>query len=138
MKTHNVYFGCALKASSEEYKQFVTEVKARLRSELGLNIMEFLVGPGTTPEMVFQNDIIGCVAKCDFMIADFTHPSTGLGYEVATVIEKYGKQVIGLAQRREDVSRLILGISHPQFSFDTYATVDDVVKVVRGRMAKIL
>jgi hypothetical protein len=60
------------------------------------------------------------------MIAVCDYASNGLGYEMATMIEKHGKPVLAVAHKNAVVSRLILGIDSSCFEFVRYDNLDEV------------
>jgi hypothetical protein len=133
-KSISIYFGCALKHAPEDYKESIRSLKDKLSTLEGIEILEFVVKPGATPKEVYENDITQHVMNCDLMIADFSHPSLGLGYEVATMIEKRNKTVIGFAHKDAKVSSLILGIQNKNFSFQTYSDMSEIFDLVKLKL----
>jgi len=80
---------------------------------------------------VYERDIEWLDA-CDLLIADASGSSYGVGFEVGYVLgrsESTGKRVVLLyrADRRDKVSRLIVGNAHPRCSVVPYASADDLV-----------
>jgi len=133
-----IYVGCALKNAPEEYKEYIASFKEKLRSIEGVTILDFINNPNATPKEIYRNDIHGCVADCDLMIADFSHPSLGLGYEVSTMLEKRNMPVIGIAHKDAIVSFLILGIINDNFSYDTYGSVAEMFEIAENKIQKFL
>jgi dTMP kinase len=130
MKKLKIYVSCALKHASESYKNMIAEFKKRLAAETGHEILEFVTNPDQkTPEEIYDNDIPKCVMISDVIIADLTHPSTGLGYEMATKIELQMGRVIGLAKEGTEISKFILGV--PNFSVRYYQGLDEMVALAK-------
>ena len=125
-----VYVGCAiLGLGDSERKVFLKKVvllKDLIRAQ-GFEVMEFIGRMDAPSREVYQNDIVECVGTCDGMLAICDHPSTGMGYELATVIEKRGLPVLAVARTGSVVSKVILGISKPNFRFERY---NDLLKDV--------
>jgi len=81
---------------------------------------------------VYERDIEWLDA-CDLLIADASGSSYGVGFEVGYVLgrsEATGKRVVLLyrADRRDKVSRLIIGNAHPRCSVVPYGSADDLVE----------
>lgn len=133
----SIYVGCALKHATEEYKDSIRLLKDRLSELDNVKVLEFVVNQNATPREIYENDIEGCVASCDFMIAEFSYPSTGLGYEVSVMIEKLNKPVFGFAHKDAVVSSLIVGIKNKNFSFCTYSDMDEVLDIVKEKISSI-
>jgi short-subunit dehydrogenase len=70
------------------------------------------------------------VAICDFA-------SLGLGYELASAVEKYHKPVIAAAKTDEKITRLVQGIDSPDFRFVRYDSLDELVVHVKEVDGKI-
>jgi hypothetical protein len=130
-----LYVGCALTYLPKGAESF-PDMVAELRKELGKNfeVMEFwnAIHPSAgTPLDVYTHDIKNSVMKADCMLAICDHPSLGLGYELATAVEKQGIPVLAMAHKDARVSRLILGINHPNFTFAYYSSVQDIIAKAR-------
>ena len=78
------------------------------------------------PNQIFEHDIDYCVRVADFILAIADFPSTGLGYEVGTMVEKYGKPVLAVAHRNSAVSGIVTGNTRPNFEFLRYDDVSEV------------
>lgn len=81
-----------------------------------------------TPQEIYDYDIRKCVMKADCMLAICDYPSIGLGYEMATAIEKIGIPVLAVAHKDAIVGRLIRGIDHKNFNFLYYNSVNKIIK----------
>jgi nucleoside 2-deoxyribosyltransferase len=122
----NVYVGCALKKSSEEYRDFVTEFKSSLQDLPDINVMEFLGLTAGTATDVYTVDL-GNVRDCDAMIAMIDEPSIGLGMEIqyATSLKK---QLLCLNRTGNDVTRMVIGASElGLLNLETYDDEEDAL-----------
>jgi nucleoside 2-deoxyribosyltransferase len=79
---------------------------------------------------VFERDL-AWLAACDVLVAEASGSSYGVGFEVGYVLaraEASGQRVLLLydAARRQAVSRMISGNTHPACKVLAYATLDEV------------
>jgi hypothetical protein len=70
-----------------------------------------------------------CVKNCDMLIAEVSHPSIGLGIEIATALS-LGKKVLALAKPEALVSRMVLGIDNQNFQFHRYQTIEEIISKI--------
>ena len=125
-----LYVGCAIsglpQAEKEKFLGMITELKDTLRGHF--EVLDFLTATNTngTPTEIYIRDIVECVEHADYMLAICDYPSTGLGYEMATAIEKRGIPVLAMAHRTSNVSKLIIGITAKNFHFIQYDSIDEV------------
>lgn len=131
-----LYIGCALTwampgPEPEEFTTFRTEVREliqHLKKTGTYDILEFVgLSGGRSPaecRNVYQYDVHQCVGQCDVFLAICDWPSLGLGYELSTAVEKRGIPTLAVARRDVNVTRLVLGIDHPEYRFRSY----DVLK----------
>ena len=129
-----IYVGCALTHASEEFKQGVESLKIELRKDF--EVLEFLGLVAGTAQDVYQWDIHNCVEKCDILVAITDHPSLGLGYEMATAVEKLRKPTLALAHTDAKIGRIILGIEQPHYRFERYNSLQDIPALVKAFAAK--
>jgi len=129
-----IYVGCALTEASEDFKKMVAEFKLRLKTE-SLEVLEFIGLVDGTPTDVYRHDIFDCVGNADLMIAICDQPSTGLGYELCEALRVRNIPVLGVAKEGARVTRLVLGIDHPKFSFERYVSDDDLLRLARTKIA---
>ena len=92
-----------------------------------------------TERAVYQRDIEWLEA-CDILIADASGSSFGVGFEVGYVLgrsDRAEKRVILLyrADRRDQISRLIVGNAHPRCRVVPYATVAELAASVISMIA---
>jgi len=83
---------------------------------------------------VYERDI-DWLESCDVLIADASGSSYGVGFEVGYVLgraDRTDQRVVLLyrADRRDKVSRLIVGNAHPRCRVVAYATPDDLTREV--------
>ena len=129
-----LYIGCALTRlpaeKEKDFLQMLVEIKLGLKDNF--EIVQFIgvtgLAPDATPAEVYIHDIKNSVIKADCMLAICDYPSLGLGYEMATAVEKQGIPVLALARKDTLVSKLIRGIDHESFRFVYYDSVDDIVQ----------
>jgi nucleoside 2-deoxyribosyltransferase len=90
-----------------------------------------------TERAVYERDIAWLEA-CDVLIADASGSSFGVGFEVGYVLgrsDRTDQRVVLLyrADRRDRISRLIVGNSHPRCDVIEYENPDDLaVRVSKG------
>ena len=132
-----LYVGCALTHAPEEFRQRISALKDRLRGDY--EVLDFfwnLNKPGT-PKDIYEWDINKCVAECDAFLAVCDFPSLGLGYEMATVVEKLSKPTLAVAQADAKVGRIILGINQPHFRFARYTSLDEIPSMLNNFIAEM-
>jgi len=83
-----------------------------------------------TERAVYERDI-AWLEMCDVLIADGTGSSFGVGFEVGYVLgrsDRTGQQVVLLyrADRRDQISRLIVGNAHARCDVIEYENPDDL------------
>ena len=127
-----LYIGCALTHLPKEKKVAFLQMIKNLKKELGktFEILEFLGGgdvSSASPLEVYTHDIKNSVMKADCMLAICDHPSLGLGYEIATAVEKQGIPVLAVAHNDFFISRLIRGVDHKNFTFFHYNSEEEIV-----------
>ena len=133
-----LYIGCSLTHAPEEFTDMVENLKVLLRKEY--EVLDFLGlekdSPTSTPTDVYKWDIQKCVSMCDMFVSICDCPSIGLGYEMATALEKYSKPILGLAMEKSKVSRLVIGIDHPMYAFKYYKTQEDIIALIKEKELK--
>lgn len=141
MKKIKVYVGCALTYAPEEYKKDIETFKGYLQKLPNVELLDFMdVEKGTSYD-VYKHDIHTCVGKCDFFIAECSHPSTGLGWELGTAVEKLGIPVLAVARKDIRVTRLVRGSEcdlNPNFKLKYYDSIDELVDLARQKIDSLL
>ncbi len=128
-----LYIGCALTNLPEdkkaEFLQLIESIKKELKKDF--EILEFWSATHEwsvgTPQDIYKYDIRDCVMKTDCMLSICDYPSLGLGYEIATAVEKMGIPVLAVAHKDSTVTRLIRGIDHKNFNFFYYNSADEII-----------
>ena len=84
------------------------------------------VDRGVTPEEIYRRDT-ALLEEAEVLVAEVSHPSLGVGFEIAYALLK-GKKVIALCEesRLSRTSALIRGIQHPNFRLLAYRDPKDL------------
>jgi hypothetical protein len=130
-----IYIGCSLTHAPAEFKQAVEDLKVRLRPEY--EVFDFLGLEKGTDQDVYNWDIHQCVEKCDLFLAICDHASLGLGYELGSAIEAFKKPVLAVAHTDAYISRLVVGIDSPLFSFERYSDLSEIEAVIRSKLKSV-
>jgi len=85
---------------------------------------------------VYERDV-AWLESCDMLIADASGSSFGVGFEVGWVLANSGRTsqrvlLLYRADRRDRISRLIVGNAHPNCTVLPYSDATELVKRVRG------
>jgi nucleoside 2-deoxyribosyltransferase len=111
-----LYFGCALNHAPAHYRRQIEDFRSLLEKDF--TVLRFKGLQNGTPEEIFKHDI-EAVTNCDFLVADCSYPSLGLGFELGYAVEKR-KPIIVLAKQESLVSPLILGIRNVKNDFAVF------------------
>lgn len=129
-----VYVGCGLTSAPEDFKRFVASFKQALRTELGLEVFEFLGTLEGTPTDVYVTDLRN-VEDCDAFIAIVDEPSTGLGMELQHAIER-GKHTLCLASEGLTITRMVRGADElGKVKLVRYSDQDSALAATRAFLA---
>lgn len=129
-----IYVGCGLTHAPQSYKDGIEKLKKELGKKY--EVIDFLEPENGSDQDVFTHNSTGAKA-CDLMVADCSHASTGLGFEIATALNNY-KPVLGVAHQNAKVSRFVLGINNSLFSLIRYQNLDEVIDAVEKKLAGII
>lgn len=122
-----IYVAAALTLAPKVFAGSMAQVRTELAKEY--EILEFYgLGPGD-PKQIFHHDM-NCIKNCDFLVADCSYPAIGLGFEIATALQ-IDKPVLALAQQDAQVTRLILGIDHPLYTFLRYDNITEIPNLIK-------
>lgn len=151
-----IYFGCALLAGTEEYRQRITVFKKRLSDIPWILLYEFCTPlPGEAqsrllPHKIYENDIIDGVGQSLVVLGDLTYPSTGLGGELAIAMREHKVRTMMFACRftkmldgekvPTSVSKLWLGapFHNPNASFEWYEeSLDELFEKIISELSLI-
>ncbi len=116
MEKIKVYVGCGLTHAPSGYKEAIAIFKQQLSRVLWIEVLEFVtpnsVSSAPDSRHIYRNDIYECVGMAHAMIGDLSYPSTGLGWELGTAIEKHGIRVFMCMHKDATVSHLPIGAQH--------------------------
>ena len=130
----NIYFAGSItggRADVDLYAHIIAELSKYgevLTKHVGnKNITKF--GDPLPDKDIYERDL-EWLQKADVLVAEVTTPSTGVGYELAT-IESRGKPVLCLYRELPDrhLSGLIAG--NPNFQFEVYEDVAEVGPILQ-------
>ncbi len=122
-----VYLASSLTQSSGELKTIVEELKTKLRTACRM-FEYFGLGPGQAREVYLHDK--KCIDESDFVVAECSQPSLGVGYEIGYALSA-GKKVYAFAKEGIVVSRMIIGITDPNFTYQTYKNVDEIIETIK-------
>ena len=91
-----------------------------------------------TPQQVYQRDM-GWLAACDWLMAEVSGSSFGLGFETGYLLGATEKDVV-LFYRREvesKISLLITGNTHPRCTLVPYSDVEEIRAFIASRMTAV-
>jgi len=129
-----IYFSGSIRAGRADVS-FYAEI-IRLLKEHGTVLTEHIGDqaltdqgePGLTEEFIYERDM-GWLRAADALVAEVTHPSLGVGYEVAQA-EHLNKKVLCLyrPQTERKVSGMIKG--NRKMRVHPYQTMEEVRKIL--------
>lgn len=129
-----LYIACALtnlpSEKRNDFLQMISDLKTKLREHFEISEFLGVDDLGTqnafTPKEIYEHAIKKCVMEADCMLAICDYPAIGLGYEIATAVEKRGIPVLAMAHENSLVTRLIMGVEHKNFNFSYYDSLDEI------------
>jgi hypothetical protein len=124
MSKLTLYFGCPLAGLPFTHRTKMIALRDTLKNHF--EVLEFCPAE-TPPKEIYTHDIHHCVATADFMVAVCDKPSTGLGWEMTTMVEKHGKPVLALSADISKVSSLVQGVTNTCFELRSYSEVHDIL-----------
>jgi hypothetical protein len=132
------YIAYSFTHAPKDFLDEMANLKEQLKKEY--EILDFLDleknNPTSTAADVYKWDVKKCVAMCDMFVAICDHPAIGLGYELATALEKYSKPTLGIVKEGTKLTRLVEGIDHPMYTFKRYSTTEDIVNAIKEKELK--
>jgi len=141
----NIYLACTVRGDRGAVNA-LRELAAELESAGHVILTRHLLDDGVdaaeaalSERQVYERDIQWLTAA-DVLIADASGSSFGVGFEVGWVLadaERTNRRVLLLyrADRRDQISRLIVGNAHPRCTRVAYADADDLARQVRAALA---
>ena len=135
----NVYFACSITGGRQD-EQVYQRLVAALQ-EYGHHVpTALLAGPEVipmegvvTPEEVYARDV-AWIKECDFLLAEVSTPSHGVGYEIGFALS-LGKKVLCLHRQGCKISKMILGNPHHQLTIRSYSTAENAVHLLNEYLA---
>lgn len=128
-----IYIGSSLTHAPEEFKTAIETLKKNLRNDY--EILDFIGLVNGTPEDVYEWDL-NCVKSCDLFVADCTYPAIGLGMEIGIAIS-YNKNTLVIAHTDAKVTRIVLGITHPNFTLKRYSDHNEVLEFLKDKLQSL-
>lgn len=133
-----VYFAGSIRGGREDaklYKEaidFINETDTVLTEQVG-DLNRSLLEQGRNKDALIYEQDTGWLRECDLVIAECTHPSLGVGYEMAYG-EKYNKPIYIFYRHKEcQLSAMLTG--DPYFHIDTYETKEELFEKIRSILA---
>jgi nucleoside 2-deoxyribosyltransferase len=132
----NVYFACSITGGRQDelvYQKLV----AALQQDGHHVPTALLASPDVMPleGVVSAADVytrdVRWITECDFLLAEVSTPSHGVGYEIGYALS-LGKKVLCLYRQGRKVSKMILGNPHPQLTVRDYETPDQAVSLLNS------
>jgi len=130
-----LYVGCSLTHAPEAFKQQIKQLKITLNHHY--EIFEFVGLISGTEQGVYQWDVGQCIPQSDVVLAICDYPSLGLGYEIATAVERHHKPVLAVAHADARVTRLILGVQAPGYTFKRYQNMAEIPNLLQAHLAAL-
>jgi nucleoside 2-deoxyribosyltransferase len=142
MKSVKIYLGCSLTNSPEDFRKDIVELKKFLQEKYTL--LEFFSDPigvnNQSQEIDYCRQIYefdkNCVESCDLFLAEITHPSLGEGMELAFAVNK-NKPILAIAKHAAQISRMVVGITAPNFSLLRYSNSDEILHAVEAKLIEL-
>ena len=137
----NVYFSCSITGGRNEEKAYRMMVDAMLAAGYEVPTahlaspevmqMETIVKPGE----VFERDM-RWLEGCDFVVAEVSTPSHGVGYEIAMGLS-LSKPVLCFFQRGKRVSKILTGNNNPGLVLCEYSSPEEAVEMVLRQLSHL-
>lgn len=137
-----VYVGCGLANVPQESRKAFFDLIEDVRTKLataGFEVLRFRTPPHDkgvrdhhiTAKEVYEYDM-ECVKKCDLFLAICDVPGLGLGYELCYTVEVRQIPVLAVHRAEHTISKMIGGITAPNFHMATYENADDIVRALEA------
>lgn len=132
-----IFVGHAVTKAPEAFTHEVDAFKDRLRDQQDYEVLDPL-GLGHEPNDIYRYAIKRCVAECTLFVAVCDYAPFGVGYELATAVEKHGKLALAVARQDQRVTNLLPGIEDEDNPNYTFARYQDLIEDVPPMVAEIL
>lgn len=130
----NIYFACSITGGRQD-EQIYQALVAALQQGGHHVPTALLASPEVMPlegvvsaQDVYARDV-RWITDCDFLLAEVSTPSHGVGYEIGYALA-LGKKVLCLYRQGRKVSKMILGNPHPQLTVHSYDTPEKAVHLL--------
>ena len=137
----NIYFACSITGGRQDelvYQKLVDileknghRVPTALLASPDVMPLEGVI----SPEEVYERDI-RWISECDFLLAEVSTPSHGVGYEIGYALG-LGKRVLCLYRKGRKVSKMILGNPHPQLTIHAYESPNQAIFLLSSYLENI-
>lgn len=134
-----IYLGCSLNNAPQEFREQISEFRQKLKQYF--EVLEFFSNPVELNshqnnielcQQIYEYDK-NCVLSCDLMIAELSHPSLGLGMELAFAAMN-NKPIFGIATQSASISRMILGITDTSFQLTRYDKIEETIPLIIAKV----
>ena len=137
----NIYFACSITGGRQD--ELVYQKLVATLQEHGHHVpTALLASPEVMPlegvvtsEDVYARDI-SWITGCDFLLAEVSTPSHGVGYEIGDAFS-LGRWVLCLHRQGRKVSKMILGNPDPLLTVRSYATSEQAVGLLNNYLANV-
>ena len=129
----NVYFAGSIRGGREDaalYHEAIEHINRtdHVVTERVGDMNRSIKEQGISRDALIYEQDTAWIRACDLVIAECTHPSLGVGYEMAYA-EKYGKPVYIFYRRAEtQLSAMLTG--DPYFHIASYTTKDELFALI--------
>jgi nucleoside 2-deoxyribosyltransferase len=120
------------------YVEISDHLQARGHKVLSFHVARLDLAPELTaapPEVFYATDV-QWIEAYDLVVAEISTPSPGVGYEICYGLHA-GKPALCLYDERVTVSKMITGITHPDFQVFGYSSVADMKAILDEFLAKL-
>lgn len=129
-----IYFAGSIRGGREDAKlyqkaiSFINETDTVLTEQVG-DLSRSILEQGRDKDALIYEQDTNWLKECDMVIAECTHPSLGVGYELAYA-EKLGKPV-HIFYRPKDTQLSAMLTGDPYFQIHTYQDESDLLMKIR-------
>lgn len=121
-----IYIACSLTHAPENFELQIDDLKKELKKHF--EILDYYGLSAGLPKDIYEHDLKS-VKNSDLLLAEVSNPALGVGFEIATALYNQ-KPVFACAHASATVSRLILGIQHPNFTFFRYKDISEIIQLL--------
>lgn len=129
-----IYFAAAISAG-REYASVYGKIVATLKNAGHVILTEHVADPhvlelekNIPAKEVYERDV-GKLQEAELLVAEVSHPSTGVGYEIAYMLS-IKKPVLCLYQRELIMSKMITGNTEAGLSLYGYGSMKELLDIL--------